>query len=118
MLVKLDKEFFIVAEKRLGEFVARSESKNEFKTLLSFSGDNLEGFTLQKPFLIPGELKLIKQPDLLSTFGTGIHTVTPAHNINSLRLSYAHNLSREGCVCPSKGTLINPLSLSDLKVND
>ena len=86
--------------------------------MLSFMGDTLEGTLVEKPFRLPGELPLISDQQLKSSFGTGLHTVTPAHDINALRFSYAHNLSRDGIVCPLKGTLMHPLALQDLRPND
>ena len=77
----------------------------------------MEGMTILKPFSVPGELKLIKSDDLKPTFGTGLHTVTPAHNILSLRQSYAHNLPRDGCVDPTTGTLTQPPQLINYDVS-
>jgi valyl-tRNA synthetase len=81
------------------------------KTMLSFLGDTLEGTTIEKPFKQPGELPLIADVQLKSSFGTGLHSITPAHDIAALRFSYAHNLSRDGIICPVKGTLLQPIFL-------
>jgi isoleucyl-tRNA synthetase len=111
LLVKQDNEYFILAERRIGEFIARADQKKEMKTILSFMGDTLEGISIEKPFKLPGEISLIPDLQLKSTFGTGLHSITPAHDINALRFSYAHNLSREGIICPLKGNLTQPISL-------
>lgn len=116
ILVKQGKEFFILAEKRLGEFVARSDT--EIRTLLSFPGDSLEGFAVQKPFRQPGSIPLLQDGELKPTFGTGLRSVTPAHSIDALRFSYMHNLSRDGCIDPHTGKLNQPVALSDLKPSD
>ena len=96
----------MLAERRLGEFISRADQKTEMKTMLSFLGDTLEGTSIEKPFKLPGELPLIPDEILKSSFGTGLHSITPAHDIAALRFSYAHNLSREGIICPIKGTFL------------
>ena len=107
-LVKYKSEYLILAEKRIGEFVSRlsRSSENAFKTLMVFGGDVLSGMTFERPFFpSSGELPVSNNGLLTSTFGTGLHTVTPAHNVESLRLSYAYKLSRDGCVDSKTGTL-------------
>ena len=65
-----------------------------------------------------GEIKVINNAQLKPTFGTGIHSVTPAHNIESLRLSYAFRLSREGCVDSKNATLTQPAVLEGESIRD
>jgi valyl-tRNA synthetase len=48
------------------------------------------------------ELPLI-EVEMGPSFGTGLHTVTPAHSINDLKLSYKYNLSRQGILDPRTG---------------
>jgi isoleucyl-tRNA synthetase len=119
-LTKLGDEHLILAEKRLGEFSLRaaSRSKERLKTLLVFSGEVFDEIKLEKPFEQAGELVMVPKEDLAPTFGTGLSTVAPAHNIDSLRLSYTHNLSREGVVCHKTGALNSPHMMQDIKLND
>ena len=55
---------------------------------------------------------------LTSTFGTGIHTVSPAHEIESLRLGYTHQLSKEGCVDSKTGKFTFPPALNEVSIHD
>ena len=74
-----------------------------------FGGEVLQQSRLERPFSpMEGDLKLVNNPLLSSNFGTGIHTVSPAHDIESLRLGYAHNLSRLGCVDSLTGKFTYP----------
>ena len=86
--------------------------------MLSFPGDVLSGFRIEKPFQMPGELPLIPDAELKPTFGTGLTSITPAHNIAGLRFSYSYNLSREGCIDASNGTLTQPLALQGINPDD
>ena len=84
-----------------------------------FSGEVLQSMKLERPFTPnDGELRVITNTQLTPTFGTGIHTVTPAHNIESLRLSYAFRLSREGCVDSKNGTLTQPAALEGTNIHE
>ena len=74
-----------------------------------FQGSELSGIELEMPFLSNGSsLPVVIDRNLRSSFGTGIHTVSPAHNIEDLKLSYAHNLSRNGCIDYATGFLTQP----------
>lgn len=127
VLAKVDKEYLILAEKRVGEFIARHQmsssrpAKDIFKTLLMFQGDTLDKMRVEHPLLSvngPQEVPVVQNEALKPTFGTGIHTVSPAHSIDALRLSYQFGLSREGCVDPATGKLTQPFSLTDFQTND
>ena len=84
-----------------------------------FGGDVLSQMKFERPFSpSSGELRVINDSQLTPTFGTGIHTVTPAHNVESLRLSYAYDLSREGCVNPQTGNLTQPMVLEGASIYD
>ena len=114
ILVKHADEYLILAEKRLGEFISRysngQDPKTQFKTLMVFSGAELVDMTLERPFdgSKRGLPLIIDRENVKATSGTGIHTVSPAHNVEDLRLSYAHGLSRSGCVEPETGFLTKP----------
>jgi len=71
----------------------------------------LTGLKLEKPFKMPGELTLVADTSMKPTFGTGIQSIAPAHNIHSLRFSYRYNVPREGCIEPTGGTFTQPLAL-------
>lgn len=106
-----------MAEKRLGEFISRLTSsrdpKTQFRTILVFSGADLIDLKLERPFSAgsTGSLPLIVDRELKPTFGTGIHSISPAHNIEDLKKSYAFNLSRNGCIDPETGFLTQPKDL-------
>ena len=58
-------------------------------------------------------MPLVGLESLKPTHGTGLHTVTPAHSIEDLKLSYMCDLSREGIVCSKTGKITEGL-LEDL----
>ena len=122
ILVKQGNEYLILAEKRLGEFIARfangRQPATQFKTLMVFSGAELADVQLERPFGEPGHLPTVINRELKWTFGTGIQTVTPAHNIDDMRLSYHYNLSRQGCIDPETGFLQSPASLEGTDLVD
>ena len=82
-----------------------------------FSGDILSQMRFEKPFGEPGYLPVIVNREQKPTYGTGIHTVTPAHNINDLQMSYMYDLPRIGCVDSKNGKLTKPEILKGLPVN-
>ncbi len=106
LLVKHKSDYLIFAEKRLGEFIARvaNGKADAFKTLLVISGHSLSGMTARNP-MNNADLPLIAVTDLKPTFGSGLHTVTPAHSIQDLKLSYMHSLPREGILSSKTGLL-------------
>ena len=63
---------------------------------------------VDRPFAESGSIPVIINKDLTPSFGTGIHSVSPAHCIDDLDLSYAASLSRAGCVDPETGHLTKP----------
>jgi isoleucyl-tRNA synthetase len=91
LLVKYKDDYLIVAEKRLNEFIARvaNGKSDAFKTLLVLAGSSLQDMTARNP-LTNEEMRLIPATDLKPTHGSGLHTVTPAHGIHDLKLSYMH----------------------------
>ena len=62
------------------------------------------------------QLEVVIYNEIKPTFGTGIHTVTPAHDIDDLRISYAHNLERKGAVEAETGFLMNTLLTEEAKL--
>ena len=91
MLVKYKNDYLILAEKRLGEFVARvgNGKSDAFKTLLVLSGESFGGMTTRNP-LNGKQMPLVPAADLKPTYGSGLHTITPAHGIQDLKLSFMH----------------------------
>ena len=73
---------------------------------------------LERPFGEPGTLPVIVNRELKPTFGTGIHSVSPAHCMDDLKMSYAYELSRRGCIDPETGFLTNPKVLSGSDIAD
>jgi len=115
VLVKHKGEYLILAEKRLGEFISRIDQvpgEPPFKTLLAFGGETLAGMKIENPLKSPDrspQLEVVVYNNLKPTFGTGLSTVTPAHDIDDLRISYAHNLDRLGAVDAETGFLSNTI---------
>ena len=115
-LVKHNNEYLIIAEKRIGEFIARlgGGRANSFKTLVIMSGEALADTVVENPLDRTSALPVLACEDMKLTHGTGISTVSPAHNINDLRLSYVHNLPRDGIVDAKNGKFTHPLLLGYL----
>lgn len=90
----------MLAEKRLGEFVARigSGKASIFNTMLVMSGDQMQGITVINP-VTGSELPLVAVDTLKPTHGSGLHSISPAHSIEDLRLSYMYDLGRDGVLC-------------------
>ena len=72
----------------------------------------------EKPFDQIGYLPVVVNRNLRPTFGTGIESVTPAHNLKDLKLSYEYDLPRIGCVNSLDGTLTKPMSLEGEKIRE
>ena len=51
------------------------------------------------------------------THGTGLHSISPAHSIEDLKLSYMYDLSRDGIVCSKTGTITEGI-FENLKISD
>lgn len=49
------------------------------------------------------------------THGSGMHSVTPAHSIEDLKLSYMYNLSREGILSSKDGTINNSVVINEFR---
>ena len=60
---------------------------------------------------------MIVNRELKWTYGTGIHTVSPAHNVEDLRLSYAYQLPRSGCIDSETGFLTRPQELAGTDIS-
>jgi isoleucyl-tRNA synthetase len=108
----------LLAEKRIGEFIARvgNGKSDAFKTLLVVSGEQMSGMTAANP-LNGNPMRLIEVRTLKPTHGTGLHSVTPAHCIEDLKLSYMFNLKRDGILCSKTGA-INTGPLSGIQNQD
>ena len=122
ILVKQGAEYLILAKKRLGEFISRftnaRDPKTTFKTLMVFSGAELSDMVLERPFGESGSLPVIVNRELKLTFGTGIHSVSPAHGVDDLKMSYAYDLSRSGCIDAETGFLTSPKVLAGSDIAD
>jgi hypothetical protein len=96
----------MLAERRVGEFVARlgNGKLDSFKTLMVLSGEQMVGMAVTNP-LTGDMMPLIPVEELKPTFGTGLHSVSPAHTVEDLRLSYAFELPRDGVVNSVTGNL-------------
>ena len=79
-----------------------------------FSGAELDQMELERPFAegASGSLPVVVDREMKQNFGTGIHSVSPAHNIEDLKTSYKCNLPRSGCIDPATGFLNTPLALA------
>jgi len=110
LLVKHNNEYLILAEKRLGEFIARvgNGKAESFKTLLVLSGQSLNGMIVRNP-LNNAEMPLVTNVDLKPNHGSGFHTISPAHNIQDLKLSYMHSLPRDGVLSSRTGLITQGL---------
>lgn len=107
VVVQHGDQHFMLAEKRLGEFVARigSGKASIFNTMLVMSGDQMQGITVINP--VTGlELPLVAVDTLKPTHGSGLHSISPAHSIEDLRLSYMYNLARDGVLCSQTGYIV------------
>ena len=78
-----------------------------------FPGDNLQDMKLVHP-LTNKQLPIFLNATIKPTIGTGINTVSPAHNIDDLKFSFAVGISRDGCVDARTGKFTSPPSLSHL----
>jgi valyl-tRNA synthetase len=56
-------------------------------------GESFVGMTAEHP-ITGDEIPFVLSESLKPSFGTGFHSVTPAHGIEDLSLSYIFNLSR------------------------
>ena len=75
---------------------------------------------LERPFAegSDGSLPVVIDNEIKQNFGTGIHSVSPAHNIEDLKTSYRCKLSRSGCIDPTTGCLTTPLALAGTNISD
>jgi isoleucyl-tRNA synthetase len=95
VLAKWQDEYVIVADKRLGELQLRSGQK--FKKLLTFPGDTLDELTLEHP-LNESEVPVLINNEVGSDYGTGVNSVTPAHDLESLKIAFHYDLPKRGYV--------------------
>lgn len=121
VLAKWNDEYIIAAEKRLPELQMRLGIK--YKKLMAFTGDTLEDMVLSHP-LNERDVSILINNEVTSEFGSGINCISPAHDINSLRVSYHYKLSKEGFVdkdgllTEDTGPLYAGLSVLDPKTNE
>lgn len=53
-------------------------------------------------------MPLVADTNLMLKHGTGFHTVTPAHNLEDLRLADLHsNIDKTSFLSPTNGSIIN-----------
>ena len=120
ILVRQGKEYYILAEKRLGEFISRFQdprsAKSIFKTVMVIQGAELADMEVERPFGGSGTLPVLINRDLKPTFGTGISSVSPAHTVEGLKMAHEYNLSRDGCVDSETGFLTQPKALEGLDI--
>lgn len=76
----------------------------------------MSGMTAANP-LNGNPMRLVEVRTLKPTHGTGLHSVTPAHCIEDLKLSYMFNLKRDGILCSKTGA-INTGPLSGIQNQD
>lgn len=60
--------------------------------------------TVRNP-LNSAEMPLVTNVDLKPNYGSGLHTISPAHNIQDLKLSYMHSLPRDGVLSSRTGLI-------------
>jgi isoleucyl-tRNA synthetase len=71
-------EYYIIAEKRLGEFISRDSHPDPFKILLAFSGDTLSEMKVENPLAkgpecsSPSQLPVVIYNKISLAYGTGI----------------------------------------------
>ncbi|CDW87946.1 isoleucyl-trna synthetase [Stylonychia lemnae] len=79
-------EYLIMAEKRIAEMQIRA-GKEQIKTLLIFTGQQLSDIVLGHPLVNNKEIPVVIYNNVRSSFGTGINIVAPGHDIESLKIS-------------------------------
>ena len=63
-----------------------------------------------------GSIPIVVDRNLKQSFGTGISSVAPAHNLEALKMSYVYGLDRKGCVDPQTGCLTQPATLEGTSI--
>jgi isoleucyl-tRNA synthetase len=84
-LGKWKDEHLIIAEKRIGEFLARTNT--EFKVLHVFQGESLSEMTLSHPLFNERDIPVKIYNEITPTYGSGINSVSPGHDIISLQIA-------------------------------
>ena len=127
-------EYLILAEKRIGEFLARGnyyvtpggkKLSMDIKTLILMQGEQLKELTVKNP-LVPerGELPIVVFNEITSTYGTGVNAVIPGHDVESLKIAQVYNLEKAGCldlagdIIKDFGKTFGGLSAKDEKTNE
>ena len=95
VLAKWQDEYVIVAEKRLGELQLRTGTK--FKKLLTFTGDTIDELVLEHP-LDQSDVPVLINNEVTSDYGSGINSISPAHDLESLKMAYHYGLGKKGFV--------------------
>ncbi len=93
-----DPEYLILAEKRIGEFLARGSSfyvtpggkkeSIELKTLMVMHGEQLKQIVLKNPLLPTNDqIPTVIYNNITSSYGTGANAVIPGHDVESLKIA-------------------------------
>ena len=105
-----DPEYLIIAEKRIGEFLARGSSfyvtpggKKEsidLKTLMIMHGEQLKSMILRNPIVPTNDsIPTVIYNNITSSYGTGANAVIPGHDVESLKIASEYPyISKEGCL--------------------
>jgi len=64
---------------------------------LTFNGDALDELVLYHP-LNDKDIPIVINNAITTDYGTGIECIAPAHDLESLKVAYHYNLSKEGYV--------------------
>ena len=95
VLAKHNQDYVILAEKRLGELQMRTGKP--FKKLLTFNGDALDEISVMHP-INDSEIPILINNEISSEFGTGADCISPAHDLDSLKIAYHYGLEKSGYV--------------------
>jgi isoleucyl-tRNA synthetase len=105
-----DPEYLIIAEKRIGEFLARGSSfyvtpggKKEsidLKTLMIMHGEQLKYIFLSNPIVPTNDsIPTVVYNNITSSYGTGANAVVPGHDVESLKIASEYpTISKDGCL--------------------
>jgi isoleucyl-tRNA synthetase len=99
-----------MAEKRIGEFLARGSSfyvrpggrkeSIELKTLMLMQGEQLKNMIVKNPLVPTNDyIPTVVYNKITSTYGTGVNAVIPGHDVESLKIASAYpHISKDGCL--------------------
>ena len=91
-------EYLIMAEKRIGEFLARGSSfyvtpggrkeSIELKTLMLMQGEQLKNMVVRNPLVPTNDfIPTVVYNKVTSSYGTGLNPVIPGHDVESLKIA-------------------------------